>query len=420
MRHSILASIVLAVSTTFAATPDPSQLPPPKSPAGEVGPGVPAFRVRPGYRVTLAAKGIGQCRFLLLAPDGTLYVSQPGSSSITALRDPDENGLYQHSIKFIADPHTYGRVEAMDIHNGELWFSTPGNVFHTKALDGHLAKAGDVTTVFEEGELPTGGGHWYRSLLVDDDGFYTSLGDDQNIGDETKNDREKIWHYSLDGKEKKLFASGIRNTEKLRYRPLSDGKMTKEIWGTDNGSDNFGGKLGEGKDNQPITDTFPPEEFNHYVQDGFYGHPFLIGPRVPRIEYQDRPDILQLAAKTIIPEYSSPAHWAGLGWTFVTSNKLTGHIGDAIIAYHGSWNSTIKVGYRVQLLPFDEWTGHPIGGEPLVTCLNDDSTQPLARPVDLAESPDGTVLFSSDSPGNVYRITRINNQTTPAASASTP
>jgi glucose/arabinose dehydrogenase len=414
MRPLILAAILLVASaTTFAV--DPSQMPPPKSPAGEVGPGVPAFRVRPGYRVTLAAKGIGQCRFLLLAPDGTLYISQPANGSITALRDPDASGLYQHSVKFISDPRAYGRVEAMDVHSGELWFSTPGNVFHTKALDGKLEKAGEVTTVFEDGDLPTGGSHWYRSLLVTDDGFYTSLGDDQNIGDETKNDREKIWRYSLDGKEKKLFASGIRNTEKLRLRP-----GTKEIWGTDNGSDNFGGKLGEGKDNQPITDVFPPEEFNHYVEGGFYGHPFLIGPRVPRLEYQDRPDILELAAKTTIPEYSSPAHWAGLGWTFVTSNKLTGHAGDAIIAYHGSWNSTIKVGYRVQHILFDEWTGHPIGGEPIVSCLNDNGTAPLARPVDLAESPDGSVLFSSDDPrpGFVYRITKINQGAPTAAAAN--
>ena len=38
---------------------------------------------------------------------------------------------------------------------------------------------------------------------VDDDGFYTSIGDDGNTNDHTDDDREKIWHYSLDGSGKK-------------------------------------------------------------------------------------------------------------------------------------------------------------------------------------------------------------------------
>ena len=39
----------------------------------------------------------------------------------------------------------------------------------------------------------------------------------------------------LKGKDKKLWCSGIRNTEKLVIRPGTD-----EIWGMDHGSDWFG------------------------------------------------------------------------------------------------------------------------------------------------------------------------------------
>jgi hypothetical protein len=44
---------------------------------GTVGPGVPAFRVRPGYRVTIAVPHdqVEQARFITTDPQGTLYIS---------------------------------------------------------------------------------------------------------------------------------------------------------------------------------------------------------------------------------------------------------------------------------------------------------------------------------------------------------
>ena len=84
---------------------------------------------------------------------------------------------------------------------------------------------------------------------------YTSVGDPENISDQTQTDREKIWHFSLDGKEKTLFCTGIRNTEKIVLRP-----GTKEVWGCDHGSDNFGARFGEQEGKlQPITDHNPPD-----------------------------------------------------------------------------------------------------------------------------------------------------------------
>ena len=75
------------------------------------------------------------------------------------------------------------------------------------------------------------------------------------------------------------------------------------------------------------------EEFNHYVQGGFYGHPWIVGNRVPRLEYRDRPDIATLAAKTTPPEYMGGAHWANNGWCFATTDLFGASKGDAFIAF---------------------------------------------------------------------------------------
>ncbi len=372
-------------------------------PAGEVGPGVPAFTVRPGYRVTLAASNFGQARFIEFGDDGnTLFVSQPDAGRIICLRDPDAMGKYKTITTFVSNVRS---AHGMQWFKGALWFTQSGAIHVAKSTKNN-GVADDVQDI-DAGDLPEGGGHWFRSILVDDDGFYTSIGDDQNLSDHPKDDREKIFHYNLDGSNKKLFCTGLRNTEKLRFRP-----GTKEVWGCDHGSDNFGGRYGEHKNgnDQPVTDLFPPEKVNHYVQDGFYGHPFIMPFHVPRPEFANRPDILELAKKMIQPEWCSGAHWAGCGWCFTTKPNLTGQAGDMIVAYHGSWNSSKKVGYCVQRIEFDSMTQRPCGTTTLVSTLTPDGSRDLARPVDCAEAPDGSVLFSSDTTGQIYRVTKVGDQ----------
>lgn len=363
-------------------------------PAGSRGPGVPEFTVRPGYRVTVAAQDLPECRFIEFGDRGELFVSMPGEGTILALHDSDGDGRFDRRTEFVTGKQT---VHGMQFVDGWLWFTTSGAIY--KARDANSdGKADEVVTVLDG--LVSGGGHWFRSILVTPDGFYTSIGDTGNISDQTDTDRQKIWHFALDGKNKKLFASGLRNTEKLQLRP-----GTNEVWGADHGSDNYGGKLGEKPGHQPFTDLNPPDEFNHYMEGGFYGHPFITGNRVPRFEYMNRPDIVDLGEKTIPPAWANGPHWANNGFTFLSKDYFPDHQGDVLIAFHGSWNSTKPVGYCISRTLFDNVTGNPYGQLKIVDCLGKDG-KVLARPVDCAEAPDGTVLFSCDRPSVVYRISR--------------
>ena len=364
---------------------------PTSGPRGSVGKDVPAFWVRPGYRVELAFKA-ENARFMQFGPKGRLYLSRPDKGDILTLeKGPD--GTYKQVATFVSG---LGSVHGMDYHDGALWFTQSDAVHWARDDDGD-GKADKVVTVLSG--LPHGG-HWWRSILVTDEGFFTSIGDSGNINDLVDSDREKIWFYSPDGKDRKLYASGLRNTEKLRFRP-----GTKEVYGMDHGSDWFGKPVGDGKAQQPVTDLNPPDEFNRYVEGGFYGHPFLVGDRVPRYEFKDRPDINDLAAKTIPPAWKFGAHWAANGWTFAGLKTFGGAIaGDAVCAMHGSWNDSAKVGYRIEHVMFDPATGMPCGARMLVGTL--DGQNPLARPVDVVEEPGGSLLFSDDQGGAIYRLTK--------------
>jgi glucose/arabinose dehydrogenase len=358
------------------------------------GPGVPAFWVRPGYRVDLVARNIGETRFMEFDNFGTLYVAQPNAGTIKMLKL--QGGEYVDAGNFVSG---YKSVHGLDFKDGWMWFTTSGAVFKAE-VSSTPTPAATVATILDG--LPNGG-HWWRSIFVVDDGFFTSIGDAGNITDLTLSDREKIWKYSLDGKTRTLWSSGIRNTEKLRFKP-----GTQELYGCDQGSDNFGGKLGETQGrNQPVTDYNPPDEFNKYVEGGFYGHPFIVGNRVPRYEYMDRPDILELANKTIPPIWAFGAHWAADGWNFIWHSQLGSDFdGDAVVALHGSWNRTVKAGYRIERVLFDKVIKEPYGSQLLVGALDPDNNV-LARPVDVVQAPDGTLLFSEDSQGRIFRFSRV-------------
>ncbi len=365
---------------------------------GELGPDVPPFTVRPGYRVTLVSPPkLREARFLEFDDKGTLYVSQPYLGCIVALRDKDGDGAYETSATFVSDKDT---AHGMCFHDGWLWFTQSGAVHRARDKDGD-GVADDVVNVIPDGKLPSGSSHWWRSLLVTDDAIYTSIGDSRNVSDETTTERQKVWRFDLTGRNRKLFSAGIRNTEKLRLRPA-----TAELWGCDHGSDDFGKKYGEFERNQPITDLNPPDEFNRYIEGNFYGHPFITGTKLPRPEYAAREDILALAAKTTPPQWAFGAHWATNGWTFLTKDYFPGHQGDAFVACHGSWNSSNKVGYRIERVMFDPWTGKPCGAQMIVSTLSANGNTVLARPVDCVEAPDGSVLFSCDFTRRIYRISK--------------
>ncbi len=355
--------------------------------AGKLGAGVPNFSVRDGYSVTVAAKDLGETRFIEPGAPGILYVSQPNSKTISTLQK-QADGTYKKIGDFTQNK---GSVHGMHYQNGWLWFTQSGAVWKGRDQNGDGVADEEVNVL---SGLPEGG-HWWRPVLVTDDGFFTSIGDSGNISDQTDTDRQKIWKYSLDGKERKLWSSGIRNTEKLRFRP-----GTTELYGADHGSDWYGKPLGEDNKNQPITNRVPDDEFNHYVEGGFYGHPFIVSNGLPRLEFKDRPDIIELAGKTILPAWPVGPHWATNGWTFTTTDKV-GAKGDAFIACHGSWNASSKQGYRIERVMFDAQTGQPMGAQMIVSTL--DGQNVLARPVDCTEESDGSILFSVDG-GTIYRL----------------
>jgi glucose/arabinose dehydrogenase len=106
------------------------------------------------------------------------------------------------------------------------------------------------------------------------------------------------------------------------------------------------------------------------------------------------------------------AHMAPIGFTFIDSNKAIPpeYYGDGLVCWHGSWNRSKPVGFKVQRIRFQD--GVATGTEDFLTgflkpgFLLFKRKARFGRPAGVIVSPDGVIYISDDANGVIYSITR--------------
>src|SRR5687767_5550671 len=169
----------LSIALFALALLAPQDQPAPSPERGALGEGVPeGFVVRPGYKVTLAADGLDEARFIEFGEAGVLYVSMPQSGKIQTLRDADGDGVYESRVDFVTDQNN---CHSMDFAEGWLYYTSSQQGYCRRARDTNGDGAADeVQDVITDG-IPKGGGHPFRGVLVTDGHIYITVSDPQNM-----------------------------------------------------------------------------------------------------------------------------------------------------------------------------------------------------------------------------------------------
>jgi glucose/arabinose dehydrogenase len=82
--------------------------------------------------------------------------------------------------------------------------------------------------------------------------------------------------------------------------------------------------------------------------------------------------------------------------------------GNVFVAEHGSWNRSKLTGYKIIRALVNN--GVPSGEyEDFVTGFVIDDTRVWGRPVGLAQAKDGSLLFSEDGNGTIWRVSYQRN-----------
>jgi glucose/arabinose dehydrogenase len=334
------------------------------------------LKVLPGLKVSVFASGIDGARFMAKNSDGVLFVSVPSDGTVLALPDTDGNGAADETIVFASG---LNRPHGLAFRDGELLVAETGSVVALRDEDGDLrADSKRVIT----GDLPTGGGHWTRSIAIGpDNALYVSAGSSCNSCVEADRRRASIMRFM--GSKAEIFASGLRNTVGLEFHPV-----TGKLWGVDNGRDMLG-------------DDIPPEEVNLMEKGRDYGWPYCYGRKIPDPELGS----VERCQKTTPPEVEMQAHSAPLGVAFGSGLEFPNMIKSSfLIAFHGSWNRSVPTGYKIVAVPFND-KGIPAGRPFDVITGWRTGREAWGRPVDVLAGGDGAMYISDDEAGAVYRVT---------------
>jgi glucose/arabinose dehydrogenase len=346
-----------------------------KPPAGFL-PTVPA-----GFKINIFASDFKVPRLLTVAPNGDIFLAETGAKQVVILRDPDHTGSAKERIVFASGfPQPFG----IAFHGNYVYIGATNAVLRFK-YDPKTSKALDSGEKIMN--LPAGG-HPTRNLAFTKDGKYLliAVGSEGNRETDDPPIRAAITICDPDGKNARLFATGLRNPVGLAIQPV-----TGEVWTSVNERDELG-------------DDLPPDYFTSVKDGGFYGWPYsYIGDNVdPRVKPQ-RPD---LVSKAIIPDVLLGAHVAPLQFTFYTGTQFPEkYRGGAFVAEHGSWNRATRAGYQIAFVAFKD--GQPSEAPvPFMTGLVPDpkSDSVNGRPVGVTTAPDGSLLVADDGAGVIYRI----------------
>jgi len=354
------------------------------------------LQVPAGFKIELYASGFRDPRFLLTAPNGDIFVTESRRNQIKVLRDtkgsgkPDLTEIFTerdlnkpfgiafyppgNDPQFLYVANTDGVIR-FPYRNGDLKARGPA-----EKLGAHLS--GGAARL-------RSGGHWTRDIVFSPDGkkMYVSIGSRSNDSDNAAEaDRARIFEFKSDGSQQKVYAWGIRNAVGIAFRPGSD-----ELWMSTNERDEIGEDL-------------PPDYISSVRPAGFYGWPwFYIGNHVDPHHKGKHPE---LADKVIVPDVLMEAHSATLNLYFYTGDQFPAEYkGDIFATFHGSWNRKKRTGYKVVRVPFDPSTGKPRGEyEDFVTGFVTPNGNVWGRPVGITVAKDGSLLFSEDGNGTIWRV----------------
>jgi glucose/arabinose dehydrogenase len=98
------------------------------------------------------------------------------------------------------------------------------------------------------------------------------------------------------------------------------------------------------------------------------------------------------------------AHSAPLGLAFLADAATfpADYRGDALVAFHGSWNRSQPTGAKVVRIHIAN--GKPVSYDDFITGWQSASGERCGRPVGVVVYRDGSVLVSDDQAGAVYRV----------------
>jgi glucose/arabinose dehydrogenase len=348
--------------------------PPPIAAAADKLP-VAKLKVPAGFNIEVYAAGLANARSLAEGDKGTVFVGTRLVGNVYAISNKDG----KRSVKTLASG--LYRPNGVAFKDGTLYIAELSKVSKIDKVEDNLDSSPKPTMIYDN--LPKDEAHGWKFIAIGPDNkLYVPIGQPGNnvLHDDAHGQIRRI---NLDGSGAEVVAKGVRNTVGFDWNPEN-----KQLYFTDNGRD-------------WMSEDVPQDELNRVTKVGeHFGAPYCLQGNIVDPEF---------GWGKSCADYTAPVgllgpHSAALGMRFYTGNMFPKSYKNAIIvARHGSWNRSKKVGGDVMVVKLNK-DGTMKSMEPFITGFLEDNKY-IGRPVDVMQMKDGSLLVSDDWNGAVYRIT---------------
>ena len=364
-------------------TPDalklaPVDSPPLPTPAAKLP--LAMLHVPDGFKVEVYASGMADARSIRMGEKGTLFVGNRLLDKVYAVTYVDGKPV----VKVIA--RGLHRPNGLAFKDGNLYVAELNKVWRYDGIEDHLDNPPKPVLIYDD--LPSYEAHGWKFIGIGPDNkLYVPVGAPGNILMPPPTNAQ-IRRMDLDGKNVEMVATGVRNSVGFDWNPV-----TKDFYFTNNGRDWLSEDIPEDTLHEVKAGTETPPNFGYpYCHQGNFTDP-------------------QYGWGHKCDEFAKPsgllgAHAAALGMRFYTGSMFPAEYKNAIfIARHGSWNRTVKNGGDIAVAQLND-DGSMKSLKPFMTGFIQNNNY-VARPVDVEQMKDGSLLVSDDWNGAVWRVSAV-------------
>ena len=331
------------------------------------------IKLPPGFRIELWAEGLPNARSIAVGARGTVFVGTRLAGNVYAVIEKDGKREVKTLLRELHRPN------GIVFHNGDLYVAELSRILRYPNIEASLDNPKPVV-VFDA--LPKDEAHGWKYMVMGPDGWlYFNIGAPCNICVPPDTHASIVRVDPVKG-VMETVARGVRNSVGMAFHPA-----TRELWFTNHGRDWMG-------------EDMPNDTLHRIEKKGVhFGYPYCHQGDTPDPEFgrgrscsEFTPPVLKLGA-----------HIAPLGMRFYTGKMFPADYRNRIIiANHGSWNRTRKIGFNLMQVTLDG-AGKPLKYEPFAEGWAQGSSY-WGRPVDVQVMPDGALLVSDDVAGALFRI----------------
>ncbi|HEV8514262.1 MAG TPA: sorbosone dehydrogenase family protein [Cyclobacteriaceae bacterium] len=381
IRISVIATVAFCCSQSTRDTNNNNSTDNSTAAITEASAALPLDKIKlpKGFSISVFAE-VDNARSMAISSNGTIFVGNKDEDKVYAIKDTDGDGKADKKWTIAKGLNMPNGVAFKD---GNLYVAEVSRIHKFAGIESKLDNPGTSQIIYDK--YPTDAHHGWKYIAFGPDGkLYVPVGAPCNICESKDPVYASITRINADGTGREVFANGVRNSVGFTWHPT-----TKQMWFTDNGRDMLG-------------DDVPSCELNIAPKEGLhFGYPYCHEGSVKDPEFGDK----RACTDFVQPADKLGPHVAPLGLKFYTGKMFPAdYSGQIIVAEHGSWNRSKKIGYNLTLVKVDansKVTGHSV----FASGWMDDATQKVwGRPVDVLQLPDGSLLVSDDQANVIYRI----------------